>query len=486
MVEQYREREDKFDVGPDWALPDLTEFLPAGGETDQRTVSISNRYFDTPSLDLLARGVTLRLRRGDTDTGWQLKVPDGPARTELRVPSNGSRSVPAELRDVIFGLSGGAALRAVATVETTRSLTRILDAAGDTLAEIDDDTVTATPTAPGTQATRWREIEVELGAADEQFLTDVAQRLTTAGAAPSRSASKLARALGASTSSARRRRQPRTLAELVGDYLQQQYVALLDGDLALRRGQDVIHATRVATRRYRSVLRVFGDLFDPDRAVAMDRELAWYAGLLGVVRDRQVLRRHLDESVSALPPEVVLGPVAASIDSHLHGEELAGRQALKRQLRSKRYLALLADLKDWNQEPPVTDAAGLPVDAVRDYVNQANRKLRRRLDQALAADASDEQMHRARKAGKRARYTAELAQPVMGKRARRIVKRAKSVQDVLGEHQDSIIAGELLQWMGATAGSRPGENGFTFGLLYAAERQRWQTTGQQARKLHWP
>lgn len=487
MVNQYREREDKFDVEPDWMLPDLSEILPAGADIDQRTVSISNRYYDTPALDLLGHGVTLRLRRGDTDTGWQLKVPDGPARIELRVPDDGNRSVPAELRDVIFGLSGGAALRAVATLDTTRTLTRIIDGTGDTLVEIDDDAVTATPTAPGAPARRWREIEVELGAADEQFLADVAHRLTTAGAAPARSGSKLARALGAATSgSPRRRWRPRSVAGLVGDYLQQQYVALLDGDLALRRGQDVIHATRVATRRYRSVLRVFGDVFDPDRAATMDRELAWYAGLLGVVRDRQVLRRHLDDSVSALPPELVLGPVTASIDAHLHREQLAGRQALERQLRSKRYVTLLADLKDWNQQLPVSDAADVPAVAVRRYVKQASRTLRRRLHQALAAEASDEAMHRARKAGKRARYTAELARPVIGKRARRIVKRAKHVQDVLGEHQDSIIASELLHRMGAAAGSRPGENGFTFGLLYAAEQQRWRTSGDQARKLRAP
>jgi hypothetical protein len=49
-----------------------------------------------------------------------------------------------------------------------------------------------------------------------------------------------------------------------------QYAALIAGDLALRRGQDAIHDTRVATRRYRSVLRVFADLFDPDHATTLD------------------------------------------------------------------------------------------------------------------------------------------------------------------------------------------------------------------------
>jgi hypothetical protein len=34
--------------------------------------------------------VTLRRRVGDTDSGWQLKVPEGDARVELREDLNGA------------------------------------------------------------------------------------------------------------------------------------------------------------------------------------------------------------------------------------------------------------------------------------------------------------------------------------------------------------------------------------------------------------
>ncbi|MBC2640815.1 CHAD domain-containing protein [Rhodococcus sp. 4CII] len=46
-------------------------------------------------------------------------------------------------------------------------------------------------------------------------------------------------------------------------------------------------------RRFRSTLRVFKDLFDPDQRAALDDELPWYAGVPGEVRDRQVQRAPL-------------------------------------------------------------------------------------------------------------------------------------------------------------------------------------------------
>lgn len=79
-------------------------------------------------------------------------------------------------------------------------------------------------------------------------------------------------------------------------------------------------------------------------------------------------------------------------------------------------------------------------------------------------------MHKARKSSKRARYAAELAQPELGKKdAKRVVGKYKGLQDNLGEHQDSIVAADLLRRLGAAAGIRSGENGFTYGILYARE-----------------
>src|SRR5581483_1600756 len=129
-------------------------------------------------------------------------------------------------------------------------------------------------------ASSWREVEVELGTADERLLEDLSGLLRRHGAEPSASSSKLARALDTG--------QPAAAGPLAA-YLLEQQRALLAGDLALRRGDEtVIHKTRVASRRFRSTLRVFGTLLDRAAAARLDEELRWYAGLLGEVRDRQV------------------------------------------------------------------------------------------------------------------------------------------------------------------------------------------------------
>jgi CHAD domain-containing protein len=49
--------------------------------------------------------------------------------------------------------------------------------------------------------------------------------------------------------------------------------------------------------------------------------------------------------------------------------------------------------------------------------------------------------------------------------------RMESLQNVLGEHQDSVTAQELLPELTMTD-HLSGENGFALGLLYAQERAR--------------
>ena len=76
-----------------------------------------------------------------------------------------------------------------------------------------------------------------------------------------------------------------------------------------------------------------------------------------------------------------------------------------------------------------------------------------------------------RKAAKRLRYATEVVAPALGTHARRMVKRVKAVQELLGEHQDSVVARGLLREMGAAAPTEGG-NGFAFGWLMRDEQAR--------------
>jgi CHAD domain-containing protein len=92
-----------------------------------------------------------------------------------------------------------------------------------------------------------------------------------------------------------------------------------------------------------------------------------------------------------------------------------------------------------------------------------------------AVASLDQRLHDARKAYKRARYAVEvLAQDrrgKAGKRANRQARRLTRVQDLLGAYQDTVTSRELLRTFGVQA-HLDGENGFTYGLLYAKEQTR--------------
>ena len=57
-----KEQEDKFDVDPDWVMPQVTDLVPEGGSLDQQVRKLSNTYFDTSGSGLRLFGITLRRR----------------------------------------------------------------------------------------------------------------------------------------------------------------------------------------------------------------------------------------------------------------------------------------------------------------------------------------------------------------------------------------------------------------------------------------
>jgi hypothetical protein len=100
---------------------------------------------------------------------------------------------------------------------------------------------------------------------------------------------------------------PGTVGELVVAYIAAQCNVLASNDVGLRTATPVVHETRVAARRLCSTLRVFGDVVDAASAEGLNSELAWYADLLGEVRDREVLSARLTSLIDELPREQVRG-----------------------------------------------------------------------------------------------------------------------------------------------------------------------------------
>ena len=214
-------------------------------------------------------------------------------------------------------------------------------------------------------------------------------------------------------------------------------------------------------RRLRSTIRTYSPLFEAERSAALEEELVWWAGVLGTVRDLDILGKRLAEQLADLPPELVVGPVARQIQAEIGVQHQAGWQEVLAALDSERYRSLVAELRRWRSETPFTDKADVPAEKVKKYVDKANMKLDKRLARAMAAydehdEEADEFFHSARKAGKRARYAVELALPEWGSKAEKIISDRKDLQDVLGEHQDSIVSATFLREQGVRMGIRRG------------------------------
>src|SRR5215211_734160 len=190
------EQEDKFEVDPDWVMPQLTELVPDGGRLDQQTRKLDNTYFDTPGAGLRLFGITLRRRVGGSETGWQLKVPSGTARTELQSGSR-TRTLPPALGKGVQGLLAGENLDAVAKIKTTRTAYRVMTADGDLVLEIADDQVESGLPDGDSMLHSWREVEFEVGpAGNKKDLKRARKLFLAAGASPAANKTKLDQALG--------------------------------------------------------------------------------------------------------------------------------------------------------------------------------------------------------------------------------------------------------------------------------------------------
>lgn len=273
--------------------------------------------------------------------------------------------------------------------------------------------------------------------------------------------------------------------EVVRAFLCAQISALLAGDRALHSDDltdpdeiaGVVHDTRVATRRIRSALKVYGTLFDAERTAHLDAELSWYQDLLGDDRDAAVQRSNLAAAVAALPEDLKLGSAPARIGESLTADETDAHTTLLKAIDSARYRALLAEATDIADLPPLLPDARAA--DIKDLARKAERRAAKLLRRGLEHD-DDGKLHHARRAIKRARYAAELARPLVGEGAtKRTLARYQRAQDVLGAYQDAVVAADRLRRLATTSRG----NGFTYGVLYEREQQTRRETRRKAAKL---
>ncbi|MEV4784890.1 CYTH and CHAD domain-containing protein [Streptomyces tuirus] len=479
MAETKREIERKYE-SDESGLPDLTGAGGIAAVVDKGVAHLDATYYDTGDERLAASSVTLRRRTGGSDAGWHLKFPIAPdVRDEIHAPL--TDTLPDDLAALVRSRVRDSELLPVVRLRSARDVRHLLDADGRLLAEVSVDTVHAERlTGRGGEA-QWTEVEVELAdGGDPALLDKVEKRLRKAGVRPSASPSKLARALEETAPGKRRKsphvRRPVTAGDHVLAYLRTQRDAIVELDPAVRRDiEDSVHSMRVATRRMRSTFKTFGTILDRAVTDPVAAELKWLAGELGLDRDREVLTGRLTAAVDEVPDGLVRGPVTERLHTWSSAEHGGARGRLLGVLDSRRYLALLDTLDALIADPPLLKAAGkAPRKPIAKAVRKDFRKVAGLIGQAADLEPGtdlDVALHEARKKAKRTRYAAEAAEPVLGKPAKTMVKSMKALQNLLGEHQDSVMARKALRELSAVAHAA-GESAFTYGLLHEREEQR--------------
>jgi CHAD domain-containing protein len=467
---RYTEIERKFEVVDATVSPSFEGLAAVSKVVREPTQDLDAVYFDTPDRDLAAHRITLRRRTGGTDAGWHLKLPAGAgARTEVRAPLESSDSVPDELRDVVLAIVRDKPLAPVARISTRRHVEMLHGADGQALAEFCDDHVTASAGDAGPEQT-WREWELELtepAAGSPELLDRLANRLLDAGAKPAGHGSKLARVLNTDEPVAPAPRIEDPVHRAVAEQVDQ----LIDWDRAVRADvYDAVHQMRVTTRKIRSLLQSAEDSFGISDNAWILEELRQLAAVLGVARDAEVLAERYERALDELPEHLVRGPVRERL---VEGAKRRYKSGLRRSvvaMRSERYFRLLDALEGLAVAEPGAAASGDQPAPVS--IDAAYKRVRKAAKAAGEAPGHDEALHRIRKRAKQLRYTAAATG------ADRVAERAKTIQTLLGEHQDSVVSREHLLSQ-ADAAHTAGEDTFTYGVLYRLEDDTAQRAEEQ-------
>jgi CHAD domain-containing protein len=237
-----------------------------------------------------------------------------------------------------------------------------------------------------------------------------------------------------------------TMGELGYAVIRRAFLAFLRNEPGTRVGEETeaVHDMRVAARRMRAALALFEPAL-PARALALQQELRWISTLLGGVRDLDTQLSWIASwSRKAAPQDqTALGLLSSALERR---RERARRRMLEG-LESRRYARLIARLtgilrRGPPRRNPAARAAALA--AFPGLVERRHDRVRK-AGKGLGVRSAPDLFHRLRIRGKRLRYAVENASDLYGAVASDYIEALVRVQDILGLHQDSVVAVARLQ-----------------------------------------
>ena len=334
-------------------------------------------------------------------------------------------------RGPLIAHTRGEPLSAVATLRTQRT-GRVAQRHGHDIAEVVEDHVDVLD--DDRVISSFEELEIESMDGNMKSLRRLEKNLRRAGAVDPNGRPKLFQALDLPrVPGPRKARSPQ---ECLAADLQKQYRRMLDHEPGARLGHDPeeVHDYRVAVRRMRATLRAGRPLFDRAWADDLRGSLKRVGAYLGDVRDLDVqIERFRDQG--GIDEVIELRHRRAHAQSHL-----------VRELSEPWFLVLLERLDAAVAHPEFAGHGSL-----RKQVRREHRRVRRKVGR-LGKHPADRELHEVRKAVKRARYAAEVAAACNSRGLERYIKRAKQLQDTLGDHQDAVVSIQLLRGFGDPPG----------------------------------
>jgi CHAD domain-containing protein/transposase len=276
----------------------------------------------------------------------------------------------------------------------------------------------------------------------------------TSGAAPG---SRLA---GRAAANAKRPARPGirksdTMAAAAFKTLRFHFDRMLEHEAGTRAGDDPeeLHDMRVATRRMRAALRVFGAYLDGDVMRPVDRGLRRTGRVLGAVRDLDVFHEKTMVYLDSLPADRRgdLDPLLAVWQvrrEHARAEMIEYFDSGRYPRFVQTFTALLDDpqraalsfIDDDGEARPHRVAHVLPA-VLYDRVAGVWA-----YDDVITGhDTPLVRFHRLRIAGKAMRYTFEFFEEVLGADAKPLISATKGMQDHLGDLQDAVVTCNILR-----------------------------------------
>lgn len=430
------------------ATPAMLDALAAhpllAGETI--ATSLFNTWFDTADGALEQAGVTLRVR--DTGRGLEqtlkLASRDGPARIEWTVPAAGPLPDPAAFPPracrQLAKLVGDTALHPVATARVERS-ERTVQWQGATIkSAFDRGEIVA-----GDAREAICELELELASGPLRDALALAGELPLGPDLLWSGRTKAGRAYALARGGAVRQdfRQPRLEPGMpavdafraiawavVGQLLCAYPTVLEDGS------PGGVHQTRVALRRLRSALRLFGPVLPVDRGRVLRAAFGTAARGLGPARDLYVLAETI--SGRAEPGDGEAGAVLDHLLQRLAGAT-ADAQAI---LASTPFQRLLCEFAMWIEQRPEDNVEDLHSFATRALTRSRRRLLRHG---TRLGEMTELVRHEIRKDAKQLRYATIFLEGAWAKGCRRkqrarFVRELTRLQDSLGALNDLAVA----------------------------------------------